>query len=62
MEEFELESWKRMCLSKKVYHRKSVAERVASQVKDRFGRGMKVYFCPHCSGYHLTSQTKEEQK
>lgn len=54
MHEKRVESWRRMCLSKKWF-----SEEVANKIAKRFGQ--RAYECPHCHGWHCTSQPEPKR-
>lgn len=51
----------RKCTSKVRFPDKSAAKRRAKQFT-RLGSERSWYRCDFCNGYHLTSQTKDEQR
>lgn len=44
------------CASKKRYSEEKLARRVAEACKKDRGVRLRVYWCAHCGGYHLTKQ------
>lgn len=44
----------RMCMGKKAY---LTAERAGSAAKSRGVDGLRIYQCPYCGQFHLTSRT-----
>lgn len=49
------EAWARSCLRKTGFKRREYAEKVAAKIKDK---KMRVYYCYHCTYYHLSSKEK----
>lgn len=46
------------CRNKQRYYPRSFAERVAQDVGRKRNIELRVYPCPNCNGFHLTSQPK----
>jgi hypothetical protein len=46
------------CLSKKRYSTRQKAEKAVKKSKDLFNNDKKLYHCPLCCGYHLSSVDK----
>lgn len=46
----------RECFSKKAYPSQKFAKQVARSVREKRGTALRVYECPSCSLFHLTSQ------
>jgi hypothetical protein len=55
----EIDTWVKMCLSKKKLN-EYYCDLVVKQAKKQ-GKKLRYYFCPHCSGYHITSQINEKR-
>lgn len=55
-------SWEmyKMCLKKKTYPTWEAACKVAEKVFLERGVKLRVYFCPLCHKYHLTSRLEEK--
>ena len=45
-----------MCLKKKRYSTYDLVDNVRNKSSVKRGIPLKVYFCPHCFGYHLTKR------
>jgi len=45
-----------MCFQKSRYPTKDVARGYANKAESARGDKLRIYFCPICSGYHLTKQ------
>ncbi len=45
----------RGCLTKKRYGTREKAERAVAKAKKEYGEQKKLYYCPLCSGYHLST-------
>ena len=50
-----------MCGEKNRYT-KSTAEKVAARNREKFGVKLRIYRCPSCGEYHLTSKTNWTKK
>lgn len=48
------------CYRKKRYSDSEFAERVARQCKEQRGVALRAYFCPVCSGFHLTKNREAQ--
>ena len=46
----------RMCLSKRVYWSKSMADQVAAKRTRAAGFKIRAYQCPNCGQWHLTKR------
>lgn len=47
---------KQMCLRKKKYKTYEYACKVAKIMSEKYNKEQRVYWCPICMNYHLTSQ------
>jgi len=59
MTDDELSKWASDCLKKTKYSTKEFAMKVKQQAEQERGDDLRVYECPHCNGWHLTSYFKE---
>jgi len=50
-----IKSWHRMCLGK-VRMSEGHADKLVTRVKMNDGVELRKYYCPHCFGWHVTSQ------
>lgn len=57
----EPEEIQRKCTSKVRFHDKAAAKRRVKQFT-RLGSERSWYRCDFCNGYHITSQTKDQQR
>ena len=48
--------WYKTCLKKNTYSSKKYAKQVAKSSKRRSGVTIRVYKCPYCEMFHLTSK------
>lgn len=46
----------KMCLRKRKYRDRAFAQKVAKECDEKFGKTHRVYFCPLCGFYHLTTK------
>lgn len=46
------------CEKKTRYRSQDEAKRVADKVKHLRGTNLRIYYCEHCRGYHLTKQAR----
>lgn len=46
----------RMCLKKRKYKSEEVAKQIAKQCDEKYGVTHRVYYCPLCGHYHLTTK------
>lgn len=54
--EYDSEAIERMCLGKKVYRTIQHAENTCKNANKHRGVQLRVYSCPCCGGFHLTSR------
>lgn len=60
MSKWELENWRRTCLSKKPFASRQQADKHAKRGSTRYGVTTRAYACPYCSNWHLTTQAARE--
>lgn len=48
--------WVSDCLKKNKYPSMGYAKRVRSEAKKKRDVDLRIYYCSHCNGYHLTSK------
>jgi len=49
----------RGCLTKKRYSTRQGAEKAVAKAKSEYGEVKKLYHCPLCCGYHLSSKNSD---
>jgi len=47
--------WTGECLRKKKFKSFDFAERTAKLIGEKAGKEFRVYMCPHCCNFHLTT-------
>jgi len=62
MNEYELGNIVRSCWKKERYPTEQVALETINRVHKKRNTTLRVYFCKHCLGYHLTSKVFKERK
>lgn len=62
MGEVEIIKWKKQCLSKYRYKTKVFAEASALKMTKKHGKATRVYACPQCGNYHLTTSKEYAKK
>ena len=58
---FNAERMYRMCIRKKKYTSWGLAERIAKECDEKYNKIHRVYACPLCGFYHLTTKEKFEK-
>ena len=53
---FNAEKMFRMCMRKRKFFSQTVARNVAKECDKKYGKTHRVYFCPLCGYYHLTTK------
>ena len=56
--EFNAERMHRMCLKKRKYKDEGTAIKIAKRCDIKYGGVHRVYWCPLCGYYHLTTKEK----
>jgi len=46
----------RMCLKKRKYKTEELAKKVAEECNVKYGKVHRVYYCPLCGFFHLTTK------
>lgn len=46
----------KMCLKKRKYKSQDLANKVAEECTIKYGKPHRVYYCPLCGYYHLTTK------
>lgn len=59
---FNAERMLRMCLKKRKYKNKEIAEEIAIECTKKYGTEHRVYWCSLCGFYHLTTKKKWRDK
>jgi len=54
------DAWIKGCIKKKRYPTENFADTVIKKVLSERGTQLYKYFCPHCSGWHLTKTVRAE--
>lgn len=58
-----INGWARMCAGKTRWGQESIAQKCATRlVAEGKVKFMRVYSCPHCFGFHITSRPEEVKK
>jgi hypothetical protein len=58
-----IEDWFKMCVGKTRWGNESVAQKCATRlVAEGKVKLMRVYSCPHCFGFHISSKPEMERK
>lgn len=60
--EFSAERMHRMCLRKHKYKDEKTALKIAKECDVKYGGEHRVYWCPLCGYYHLTTKEKLKGK
>lgn len=53
---FDARKMYRMCMRKKKFSSQSVAQNIAKECDEKYGKTHRVYMCPLCGYYHLTTK------
>ena len=53
--------WVKSCLGKKTYYTEEQAIKGCKEINKRFDNKSRVYLCPHCCQYHLTTKPQENK-
>ena len=48
----------KMCLNKRLYITKEEAQKAFKRYTKKYKKPLRIYKCPICKGYHLTSKIK----
>ena len=57
-----IENEERKCSEKKAFLSRIHAKEASKKYKLKYGTSFKVYHCPYCNLYHLTTLKKGERK
>ena len=48
------------CFSKQFYESEKIANKVGKQNTEKYGKKMRSYKCPNCTGWHLTTRMNKK--
>jgi rubrerythrin len=51
----------KMCLKKRKYKSEKIAQKYAKECDKKYGGTHRVYYCPLCGYYHLTTKELRQQ-